>query len=113
MTLNNQPIGTIELVKIFANALVVWAIVMGFWHMTDVQQAVTLTMVMAGINLGGAFWQSRQTTPLANPTAKDGEPLVRVSGDATPAQHEGLISRGIQLPIDPPSNNPPTLGNMG
>ena len=72
-----DPVRDIELIKTFATAVVVWVVVMGYWALTDVQQAVTLTMVMAGINLAGAYFQNRQTTSLANPVDTDGVPLSR------------------------------------
>lgn len=81
-----QPIRNIELIKIFANAFVVWLVVMGFIPMDNTQQAVTLTMVMSAINLGGAMWQNNQTTPLAAPRDTDGETLTR--SDNTPAKEE-------------------------
>lgn len=71
------PVRDIELIKIFANAVVVWLVVMGFWPLTDAQQAITLTMVMAGIQLTGAMWQNRETTPLAEPRDTDGVELTR------------------------------------
>lgn len=92
-----DPVRDIELVKTFATAVVVWVVVMGYWPLTDVQQAVTLTMVMAGINLVGAWWQSRQTTPLAAPRDTDNVPLTR-PGDV-PANKEmaALQSEAIEI----------------
>lgn len=72
-----EPIRNIELIKIFANSVVVWVVVMGFWPLDNMQQAVTLTMVMAGINVAGALWQNRQTTPLSKPVDTDGVALSR------------------------------------
>lgn len=73
----SKPVQNIELIKLFANALVVWLVVMGIWPMTEIQQAATLTLALAAVNMVGAHFQSRQTTPLADPKDEDGTPLVR------------------------------------
>lgn len=73
-----KPIQIVELLKTVAQAFLVWLVVMGYWPLTEVQQAVTLALVVAVINLVGAYFETRGTTPLADPRAADGEPLVRV-----------------------------------
>ena len=73
----NTPVRDIELIKVLANAIVVWFVVMEIVPLTSVQQAATLTMIMSVINVAGAWWQSRETTALANPRDTDGVPLSR------------------------------------
>lgn len=75
-----------ELVKTVLTAGIAWVVIMGYWPMDPTQQALTLTFGVSIINLGGAIWQRRQVTPLADPKAKDGEPLVRISGDTRSIQ---------------------------
>lgn len=75
----NNSNGLIELLKTFATAFVIWLVVMGYWPMTPEQQAVTLGLLIAGINVFGFLWQSSKVTSLGNPKAADGEPLVRAS----------------------------------
>src|SRR5688500_18379719 len=89
-----HPIRNIELIKTFATAFVIWIVVMGFWVMDAVQQASTITMLVALINAVGAYIQNRQTTPLAAPEANEATPLVR--GDTrqpTPVQIRSLAKR--------------------
>jgi hypothetical protein len=86
-----DPIRNIEAIKVFANAVVIWLVVMGFWPLTDVQQGVTLTMVMTGINVIGGYVQNQQTTPLAEPVDEDNVPLVRATdGMPTEAQTRSM-----------------------
>lgn len=92
-----EPIRNIELIKIFANAVVVWVVVMGFWPLDNTQQAVTLTMVMAGINVAGALWQNRETTPLANPTDTDGVALSRPNDVPANKELENLQTEAIEI----------------
>lgn len=75
-----QPIRNIELIKIFANAVVVWFVVMDIFPLTEIQQGATLTLVVSGINAAGAWFQNRQTTPLADPRDVDGGVLVKPGG---------------------------------
>lgn len=89
-----QPIRNIEGIKILANAAVIWLVVMGIWPLTDAQQAITLTMVMAGINVVGGFFQNQQTTPLADPKDETGAELARkVDGMPTQAQTRAMVKR--------------------
>lgn len=86
-----RPIPFIELVKTFVQAFLVWLVVMGIWPMNEVQQTVTLALLMAGVNLVGAYFESKQTTPLADPRAIDGEPLVRVENPTrSPSDRMGV-----------------------
>lgn len=87
----NSPVQLIELIKTFATAVLIWLVVMGYWVMSDVQQAVTLTMVIAGINLGGAYFQSRLTTPLSDPKDELGRPLSGPNGEPTVAQTRAAL----------------------
>jgi uncharacterized protein (DUF2062 family) len=70
----------IEGVKTVISVGVAWGVLMGFWPMSAQQQALTITFFLAIVNVGGMLWQSRLVTPLVNPKARDGEPLVRESG---------------------------------
>lgn len=89
-----HPVRNIELIKIFANAFVIWLVVMGFWPLDNTQQAVTLTMLMALINAVGGYLQNRQTTPLAAPEDEDGQPLVRASdGQVTNSQMRSMLKK--------------------
>ena len=65
--------GLVELFKTFANLFVVWLVVMGWFHLTDVQQATTLSMVMAGINIIGWIVQRNLVTPVNDPKAVNTE----------------------------------------
>lgn len=65
-----NPVRNIEFIKIFANALVVWFVVMDIIPLTEIQQGATLTLFISGINAAGAWFQNRQTTPLADPKVK-------------------------------------------
>lgn len=86
--MKSEPIAIIELVKFVVNAGIAWAVVMGFWQMTEVQQAATLTFVLAIVSLIGALWQRSQVTPVADPKAENvwGElvPLVPADGSKLP-----------------------------
>jgi hypothetical protein len=50
---------------------------MGFWQMTEVQQASTLTFALAVVSLFGALWQRSQVTPVERPQDNAGVELVR------------------------------------
>lgn len=78
--------GLIEMVKTFANLFVVWLVVMGFFPLTDVQQATTVSLVMAAINIGGWVIQRGIVTPISDPKieAKDGELVSLVRADGKP-----------------------------
>lgn len=83
----NNPANLIEAIKTLLTAALTWVVVMGYWPMDATQQATTLTFGIAFINTVGAFLQSRQTTPLSNPKAADGEPLVRASSLPVSSSH--------------------------
>ena len=103
-----QPVRDIELIKIFANAVVVWLVVMGFWPLTDAQQAITLTMVMAGIQLAGSWLQNRETTPLSKPVDVDGTPLSRPGDVPAIKQLAALQTEALEINASvPPATNPP------
>jgi hypothetical protein len=76
--MKQEPVAIIEMIKFVINAGIAWAIVMGFWQMTEVQQAATLTFALAVVSLFGALWQRSQVTPIENPTDNEGVPLVRI-----------------------------------
>lgn len=84
-----SPLQKIELLKTFLSLLVAWVVLMGFYQMTPEQQALTISVVIAGVNLGGAWWQDQLTTSLSNPKAADGEPLVRASGSLRSPAEKG------------------------
>lgn len=92
-----EPIRNIELIKIAANAIVIWVVVMGFWPLDDAQQAVTLSMVMAIINVGGAFWQNNQTTPLAAPRDIDGAELSRAGDGPALKELAAIQTEAIEI----------------
>lgn len=75
--MKREPVVIIEAVKTFINLFVVWLVVMGYWPMSDMQQAATISMAMAGVNLGGAFLQRRLSTPVNQPRDREDYPLVR------------------------------------
>lgn len=81
-----RPIVNIEALKTVVQTLIVWLVVMGIWPMTEAQQAITLTLALAIVNLAGTFWETSETTPLAQPKAADGERLVRASGSTRSAK---------------------------
>jgi hypothetical protein len=92
-----KPILNIELIKTFAQAFMIWLVIMGWWPMTDVQQTVTLGMIMAGINLLGSYFETSQTTPLAAPKDEDGVPLVRsTSATVAPGQPTHAAVRSMK-----------------
>lgn len=92
-----EPLRNIELLKVFANAVVVWAVVMDFWPLDSTQQAVTLTVVMSGINLLGAWWQGRETTSLAEPKDTDGVELTRPNDVPANKKMESLQTEAIEI----------------
>lgn len=92
-----EPLRNIELIKIFANAVVVWTVVMGFWPLDSTQQAVTLTLIMSGINVAGALWQGRETTALSKPTDEDGVPLTRPDNTPAKAELRNLQTEAIEI----------------
>lgn len=92
-----EPIRNIELIKIFANAVVVWTVVMGYWPLDSTQQAVTLTLIMSGINVAGALWQGRETTSLAEPTDTDGVELTRPGDAPANKKMESLQNEAIEI----------------
>jgi hypothetical protein len=81
-----SPIRNIEALKILAHAIIIWAVVMEIWPMTDVQQAATLSLAVSLINVAGAMWQDKETTSLISPEDEDGTPLVRADNAPTRAQ---------------------------
>lgn len=94
-----EPIRTIELYKTFATALIAWVVVMGYWPMDNMQQAVTLTMAIAGINLVGAYFQNRQTTPLKEPRDIDNVPLTRPDNSPALKEQDAIykeFTRGLE-----------------
>lgn len=92
-----EPIRNIELIKIFANSLVVWLVIMGFFPLDSTQQAVTLTLVMSGINVVGALWQGRETTSLAEPKDTDGVELTRPNDVPANKKMESLQTEAIEI----------------
>lgn len=80
-----NPVRIIESVKTLIQVAIAWVVLMGFWPMTAEQQALTITFGIAVVNLFGAFLETQQTTPLAEPKAADGEPLVRAGGSSRSA----------------------------
>lgn len=80
-----HPIQWIESLKTLAQVAIAWTVIMGIWPMTPEQQALTITLAIAAINFFGGIIERAHTTPLANPKAADGEPLVRKSGSTRSA----------------------------
>lgn len=74
--MKREPVALIELVKVVVNAALIWVVVMGIWAMSDAQQAATLALAMAVVNLGGAIWQRSQVTPVADPRDNAGRRLT-------------------------------------
>ena len=75
-----NPIRNIEALKTLVQVGIAWLVLMGFWPMDAEQQALTITFGITIVNFIGSLFEMNQTTPLAEPKAKDGEPLVRASG---------------------------------
>lgn len=80
-----NPVRIIESVKTLIQVAIAWVVLMGFWQMTPEQQALTITLGIAIVNLFGAVLETQQTTPLAEPKAADGEALVRAGGSSRSA----------------------------
>lgn len=72
-----NPIAFGDSLKTILTAALAWLVIMGFWTATPEQQAATLTLGTAIINFGIGYWQSLQTTALADPKDETGEQLVR------------------------------------
>jgi hypothetical protein len=90
-----SPVRNIETLKILANAIIVWLVVMEIWPMTEIQQAATLTLAISAINTIGGYFQDKQTTPLVAPTDEDGTPLVR-EGTGAPTRSATRAMRGAE-----------------
>lgn len=110
--MNNSPLITTAALASIVSAAIALIVAFGV-HLTPEQQTALMGFITVLAPWIVALVGHNTTTTLSNPTTKDGESLVRASGDPTPANQEGVITRGIKIPIDPPSSKPPTLGNMG
>lgn len=102
--MNNSPLITTAAITSIVSAAIALIVAFGV-HLTAEQQTALMGFITVLAPWIVAMVGHNTTTPLSAPTTKDGEPLVRASGDVTPANKEGVITRGIQ--------KPPTLGNMG
>jgi hypothetical protein len=84
--MKREPIAIIEAIKTIANLVIIWLVLMGYWTLSEEQQAITITLALAIINLGGMFWQRSLSTPVAEPRAENVEgrivDLVPADGSA-------------------------------
>lgn len=80
-----NPVQIIESLKTLVQIAIAWFVLMGFWPMSEAQQALTISFGIGVVNFLGVIWETSQTTPLAQPQASDGEPLVRASGSTRSA----------------------------
>jgi hypothetical protein len=65
--MGREPVAIIEMCKFVARALLLWLVVMGFWPMTEIQQAATLTLAIGTIDLVGTYFQRKLVTPVSDP----------------------------------------------
>jgi hypothetical protein len=73
--MGREPVAVIESLKFVARALVLWLVVMDLWPLTEIQQAATVTLLMALIDIVGTSIQRRLVTPVADPRSVDGKKL--------------------------------------
>lgn len=98
MNPSEQPLGVATTISgaliTLAAAAVAMLTALGVVHWDTAQQATVNAFVMALISVGALvgpyLWARKKVTPLAAPTAKDGEPLVRASGDPTPPKARSM-----------------------
>ncbi|PYJ11240.1 MAG: hypothetical protein DMF06_03250 [Verrucomicrobia bacterium] len=91
--MSNMPLITTAAITSIVGAVISVLLAFGV-HLTPEQSAAIMGLITVLAPWVVALVGHNTTTPLANPTAKDGEPLVRASGDSTPPQTRSIARGG-------------------
>lgn len=77
--MRNEPVLTAQAVTAVISALLVMAVSLGWVTLDTTQQAAVMAFVVAAVNIGAGLLARSRVTPIANPKAADGTPLIKQS----------------------------------
>lgn len=75
--MTREPVVIANAIAALVSALIVAAVALGWIQWDETQQAAVMAVVVATVNVVAGLWARSQVTPIADPRAADGTPLVK------------------------------------